>query len=129
MKRPIQRVFVLAVGIVVIMLIAGCEEQNVSSTKKSRTITDENIQLKEELERCGREVKKQKELLEECFREKKLAEERADKGVEDMMNSILKDILKENRKLRKESESLKAQVEQLKKEVEELKKEPALEVL
>lgn len=112
MKRPTQRAFVLAVGIVVIMLIAGCEEANVSNAKKSRLIADENIRLKKELEQCGREIEKQKKLLEECLQGKKVAEERADKGVEDLMNNILKDIIKDNRELREENEKLKRELEE-----------------
>ena len=60
MKKSFQKVVILAVGIVV-MLIAGCdEEQNLSSTKsavkKHQLIATENMRLKKELERRDTEI-------------------------------------------------------------------------
>lgn len=112
MKRWTPKSVVPAVGIVLVMLIAGCEEQSLSGAEKSRLIADENIQLKQELKRRDREIKKQKGLLGECLQEKKVAEERADKSIEDMMDNVVKDILRENRELREENEKLKRELEE-----------------
>lgn len=112
MKRWTPKSVVSSVSIVFVMLIAGCEEQSLSSAEKSRLTADENIQLRQELERCDREIKKQKGLLEECLQEKKVTEERADKGIEDMMNNVVKDILRENKELREENEKLKKELEE-----------------
>jgi len=62
--------FVVCVAFII--LIAGCEGENLSDTKsnieKSRLIAIENIQLKEQLEQRDKEIERQKELLEKCLR-------------------------------------------------------------
>ena len=122
MKISTKRAFILAVCIVVIMLIAGCEEQD--PARKSRLIAAENIQLKEQLEQCEAEVEKQRAL-----------EEQSQEQVAGLMNEISKTFGEENKKLREENKALKvqikqleAQVQQLEKELEELKK-PGLQPL
>ena len=54
MKRAAQKVFVLAVGFVVIS-IAGCVQPEAPSEKMSRLISVENTRLKKELELRNRE--------------------------------------------------------------------------
>ncbi len=122
MKTLAKRGFILAVCTVVIMLIAGCEEQNLA--RKSRLLAAENIQLKEQLEQCEKEVEKQKAL-----------EEQSKERVMGMMDAISKTVGGENKKLREENKTLKVQMKQLearvvqlKKELEELKK-PSLQPL
>ena len=138
MKRPAQKAFVLAVGIVVIMLIAGCdEEQNLSSTKsavkKHQLIAAENMRLKKELEQRDKEIKRQKELhdkkikqqqtlLEKCLKEKNAWKERAQQNIKEQVDKVLAAVMEQNAKLRDENETLKAQIEQLKAELEEAKK-------
>jgi len=118
MRKPVQKAIVLAVGIVVIMLIAGCEEESQSNTKKSRLIAAENIRLKKEIE-------KQKELLEKCLQEKKAPEEMSPEGAQDLTQFLLEESVKlneENEKLKAEIVQLEARIKQLKTELEELKK-------
>ena len=118
MKRPVQKAIVLAVGIVVIMLIAGCEEESQSNTKKSRLIAAENIQLKKEIE-------KQKELLEKCLQEKKTPEEMSPEGTQDLTQFLFEENIKlheENEKLKAEIVQLEVRIKQLETELEELKK-------
>lgn len=127
MKRPAQKAFVLAVGIVAIALIAGCEEeQNLSSTKsavkKHQIIAAENMRLKEELERRDKEIEKQKELLEKCLEEKNAWKVKAQKNIQKQVDSVLTVVMEKNEELRKENEKLKAQIEKLKTELEEAKK-------
>jgi len=128
MKRPTQKAFVLAVGIVVVIaLIAGCdEEQNLSSTKsavkKHQIIAAENIRLQKELERRDEEIKKQEKLLEKCLKEKNTWKEKAQQNIQKQVDSILTVVMEKNKELREENESLKAQIEKLKAELEEAKK-------
>lgn len=138
MKRRAQKAFVLAVSIVVIMLIAGCdEEQNLSSTKsavkKHRLIAAENMRLKKDLERRDKEIKSQKELhnkkskqqqelLEKCLKEKNACQERTQQDIQKQVDSVLTVVMEKSEELRKENESLKAQIEKLQAELEELKK-------
>ena len=121
---------VVAVGFVfVIMLFAGCEEeeQNSSNTtsdaKRSRLIAIENVQLKKQIEELkkahAKEIKGQKELPGKCEREKEALEELSSKGVDGYMKDILGPIAEENAKLHEEIKTLKAQIEKLKTEHKE----------
>ncbi|HEW79352.1 MAG TPA: hypothetical protein ENH34_05240 [Phycisphaerales bacterium] len=114
MKRPAQKVFVLAIGVIMFMLIAGCEEQNVSGTKKGRLIANENRQLKKELKQRDKEIEKQEKLLEKCLQDKKGIKERLQRNTQDQANDILAVVIEESAKLRQENERLKTQIEQLK---------------
>ena len=127
MKRRAQKAFVLAAGIVVIMLIAGCdEEQNLSSTKsavkKHQLIAAENMRLTKELEQRDEEIKKQEKLLEKCLKEKNAWKERAQQNIKEQVDSVLTVVMEKIEELRKENEGLKAQIEKLKAELEEAKK-------
>jgi hypothetical protein len=93
MKGTTQKVFILVVGVIVFVLIAGCQESattRLSSSKtggpadakKSRLVAAENIELKKELEKRGREIKKQEELLAKCREEKNLQQEKANENIE-----------------------------------------------
>ena len=118
MKRPAQKAFVLAVGIVVIMLIAGCdEEQNLSSTKsavkKHQLIAAENTRLKKDLERCNKEIKQQQELLAKCQQQKEALKKQLQENIQERVDSILAAVMEDNAKLRKEIKDLKAQREKL----------------
>ena len=129
MKESAPKMLVVAVGFVfVIMLFAGCEEeeQNSSNTtsdaKRSRLISIENRQLKQQIEELkkthAKEIKRQNELLGRCEREKKNLEKLSSKGVDSYMKDILGPIAEENAKLHEEIETLKAQIEKLKKDKE-----------
>lgn len=127
MKRSAQKAVVLAVGIAV-MLIAGCEEPNLSNTRKSRLIADENRQLKGKLEQRDREIEKQKKLVEKCTQEKKDSEKQIHKSYQDLIDDSFKDF-EELTRVREENKDLKSLVEQLRKEIKELKKGPGLKPL
>ena len=122
MKRLLPKMVVMAVGIVALMLIAGCEEeQNSAGAKKSRLIANENMQLKKELEQHNKEIERQKELFAKCQQEKKALEEQSTKDIGQMMDSIVKDVSEENTKLRGDIKNLKAQVSSLESQMAELK--------
>jgi len=123
MKRAARKIFVLAVGVVV-MLIVGCGEQAPPSVKKSRLIAVENMQLRRELEQCNREVeklielhnreiKKQEELLEKYVREKESWKQKARQNVRNQVKGVFDAVMEQNAKLRDENEKLKAQIEKL----------------
>ncbi|MBA7631984.1 hypothetical protein ES703_39524 [subsurface metagenome] len=139
MKRQAQKAFVLAVGIVVVIaLIAGCdEEQNLSSTKsavkKHRLIAAENMRLTKELEQRDKEIKRQKELhnkkikqqqklLEKCLKEKNAWKKSAQGNIQEQVDKVLAGVMENYAKLREENKNLKVQIEKLKTELEELKK-------
>ena len=102
MKRPSQKVFVLLAG-VLIVLSAGCNEQGLSDTRRSRIVADENRQLRKELE-------SQKKLLTKCLEEREVAKTK----LETDMWSIAAPFIDENAILRQENKKLKAEIEQLK---------------
>ena len=123
MKRPVSKAFVLAVGIVFIMLIAGCGEENLSNVKKHKLIANENRQLKKELEFSDKEIEKQKKSLDECLQKKKVLEEQSREDVKGMMDEIFGKVIEESKKLGEENKNLKAQVQQLEALVRQLEKE------
>ncbi len=102
MKRPSQKVFVLLAG-VLIMLSAGCNEQGLSDTRRSRIIANENRQL-------SKEIESKKKLLAKCLEEKQVMK----KKLETDMWSIADPFIDENVILRQENKKLKAEIEQLK---------------
>ena len=132
MKRAVRKGFVLVVSVVVvIMLIAGCEEQQLPSAKKSRLIAAENMQLEKELERRSedierlkelhdREIQKQEKLLAKCLEEKETWKEKSRQNIRNQVNGVVDAIMVQNAKLRRENEKLKAQIEQLKAQVQQL---------
>ena len=136
MTKPIQMIFVLAVGLVVVLGV-GCQEQELPSEKKSRLIAAENIQLQKELEQRSKEIKslkkqhdkeiKQlKEELTKCQKQKEALEKQLQENVEEKVDDILSAVVDENAKLREEIKKLKAQIEKLKKELEESEAKPRL---
>ena len=133
MKGPGIRIFILAAGIIIIILSAGCEEEQVKDNQKARVIAAENIQIKNLLQQRDSEIeklkeqqkselKKQEELLIKCQEEKKALEEQLTEKYEGQINEFLENLGEENAKLQQENENLKLQVEKLKAELEEIKK-------
>jgi len=124
MKKAVGKGFVLVVSVVVVMLIAGCQEQQLPSEKKSRLIAAENMQLKKELERRSkeieglkelhdREIQKQEKLLAKCLEEKETWKEKSRQNIRNQVNGVVDAIMEQNAKLRQENEKLKAQIENL----------------
>ncbi len=99
MKGTTQKVFILAVGVIVFVLIAGCQESATggpTDAKKSRLVAAENMELKKELENRdkeiarlkelhSKEIKRQEELLAKCQEEKKLWQEKTDENIKGQM--------------------------------------------
>ncbi len=134
MKRSARKAFVLAIGIVVI-LIAGCTEQEQSSPKKDRTIAAENMALKKKVELRGREIrelkkqheeemKKQEEALAKCIEEKEVLKKKSQQNIREQVKGVLDAVIVDNTKLRQENERLKAQIEELKTKLHQESEEP-----
>jgi len=129
MEKALKKGFVLAVSVLVIS-IAGCQEQEQPGTKKSRLIAAENMQLKKELEQRSEEIerleelhdrqmKEQAELLEKCLQEKDAWKEKSRQNVRNQVKGVVDAIMEQNVKLREENKKLKEQIEELKKELGE----------
>ena len=129
MEKALKKGFVLAVSVLV-MSIAGCQEQELPGTKKSRLIAAENMQLKKELEQRSQEIERLKELhdkqmkeqevlLEKCLQEKETWKEKSRQNVRNQVKGVVDAIMEQNVKLRQENEKLKAQIEELKQELGE----------
>jgi len=103
MKRPAKMVFILAVGIVV-LIIAGCGEQNLLVIRKSRLILNENEQLKGQLEKCKEENEQQKELFK---RELEKQKEKLEKKIEQQKELSKRELEKQKEKLEKKIEQQK----------------------
>jgi len=123
MKKPATKILVLAVCVVV-LLIAGCGEQELPSMKKSRLIAVENMQLKRELEQCNREIeklielhnkesRKQEKILAECVQEKESWKQKAQQNVRNQVKGVFDAVMEQNAKLLEENKKLKAQIEKL----------------
>ena len=123
MKEVVQKIFVLAVGIVVIS-IAGCGQPEPPGEKMSRLISVENTRLKKELEQRNWEIerltklhneesKKQDKLLAECVQEKENWKQKARQNVRNQVKGVFDSVMEQNAKLREENENLKAQIKKL----------------
>jgi outer membrane murein-binding lipoprotein Lpp len=132
MKKAVRKGFVLVVSVVA-MLIAGCQEQELPSARKTRAIVAENMQLKKELERRSedierlielhdREIEKQEELLAKCLEEEETWKKKSRQNIRNQVKGVLDAVIEENAKLRQENEELKAQIEQLEAKVQRLEK-------
>ena len=132
MKEAVRKGFVLEVSVVVIiMLIAGCEEQQLPSARKSRAIAAENMQLKKGLERRSKEIEglkdlhdkeiqRQEKLLAKCLEEKDTWKEKSRQNVRNQVKGVLDTVIEENAKLRQENDRLKAQIAELEAQVQQL---------
>jgi outer membrane murein-binding lipoprotein Lpp len=137
MKGTVQKMLILAVGIIGFVLIAGCQESattRLSSSKtggpadakKSRLVAAESMELKKQLarydkqieklkEQHSKEIKRQQELLAKCQKEKKVRqEEKIDESAKGQMDELTTFIVELNAKLQEENENLKSQIEELK---------------
>ena len=151
MKTPAQKQLALTIAIVfVLMLIAGCEEQNKNQpqtnveVKQARLLVSENVQLQkqltqsqdelkksvaetakysDELAKCNADIAAQQKMLEEGKKQlNDIAQAEMEKELNEKVNSVLTVIMDENVSLSQENEKLKEQINKLTKELEEAKK-------
>jgi hypothetical protein len=62
MKSKAAKMLMGAGLVVIILSIAGCQEQTETDTKKARLVGAENMQLKKDLDKCHVDLAKEKEL-------------------------------------------------------------------
>ena len=124
MERTVRKEFILAVGICLIaVLIAGCEEQNLSTAKESKLIAYENRQLKEQLAQQEKKIEEQSRLLEECQQRKEVLEESFEDELDVRAGEILEFFAQVDKQLDEENNELKAQVKELQAQVSKLEQE------
>ena len=124
MERTVRKEFILAVGICLIaVLIAGCEEQNLSTAKESKLIAYENRQLKEPLAQQEKKIEEQGRLLEECQQRREVLEERFKEEIDTRMGEVMEVFAQLDKQLNEENNKLKAHVEELQGQVSELEQE------
>ena len=136
MKTFARKQLALTLAVVfVLMLIAGCEEQNKNQpqtnvdVKQARLLVSENIQLQKQLTQSQDELKKrdadlaaQQKLLEECKKQHEVAQAEIDKELNEKVNSVLTVVMDKNVSLSEENEKLKEQIDKLTKQLESAKK-------
>ena len=113
MEKYFQKMFVPVTALILIAMIGGCKEQNLSGTKKTRLIAAENIQLRKDLAQRDKEIEEQKELLAKCKQEKKQGQ----KAFIDLSTTASQNFEK-IAELGKENKNLKEQIENLKKQTQ-----------
>lgn len=121
MKRSTQKALVITIAVVfVAALFAGCEEQNLADTKKSRLVATENLELKEQLTQYDVEIEEQKSKLDKCLKEKELLKQRTQKSIKEQVDGVLKGVMDINARLQAENKDLKEKLKQLEKSLHEL---------
>jgi outer membrane murein-binding lipoprotein Lpp len=124
MERTVRKEFILAVGICLIaVLIAGCEEQNLSTAKESKLIAYENRQLKEQLAQQEKKIEEQGRLLEECQQRREVLEESFEDELNVRVGELLEVFAQLDKQLNEENNELKAQVKELQAQVSKLEQE------
>jgi outer membrane murein-binding lipoprotein Lpp len=124
MERTVRKEFILAVGICLIaVLIAGCEEQNLSTAKESKLIAYENRQLKEQLAQQEKKIEEQGRLLEECQQRREVLEESFEDELNVRVGELLEVFAQLDKQLNEENNELKAQVKELQAQINKLEQE------
>ena len=126
MKGQAWKLFVLAVGFIIILMV-GCGQKEPPSVRQSRAIAAENIELRKQVKQLNQEIKKLKEqyekeiqkqgkLLTQCEQDKEAWKKKARQNIRNQVSPVLDTVVDETAKLREENTKLKAQIEQLQKE-------------
>jgi hypothetical protein len=130
MKGMIQKMLILVVSSIIMMWIAGCQEEQATDAKKGRLVAAENIKLKNELgqrdkeiERLkqlhSKEIKRQEGLLAKCQEEKEVWQKKSDENIREQVSEVSTVVMEQNSKLKEENANLKAQIEKLKAQLAE----------
>lgn len=129
MERMLNKGFVLAVGIAMV-LIAGCGEQQLLSEKKNRLIAVENAELKEEIAqrdlelenlkgRHTKDLEQREQQLTECRKRVEDCKEDLRGRIEKRMDGIFETVMVESAKVRAENKMLKEEIAELKAKLKE----------
>jgi DNA repair exonuclease SbcCD ATPase subunit len=103
--------------------MTGCNEENLSDTRRHRLIADENIQLKKQLERCNTEIEKQKQMRDECAQENKELKNKLQENFDDLVGAVVDALTEENQRLLEKKGELEEQIKGLEQELEKVKKQ------
>ena len=121
MRKTGWRILACAVCVFAAVMIAGCEEENLS--KREKLIAVEKNTLKKQLqdrdtkiEELQQQMEERKATLAKCEEEKKQAEQSSGKRTEQTMLLLFETLGKENKKLKEENAELNTQIEALKKQ-------------
>jgi len=122
MRTVIRKAFFSVICFAIFGLIAGCEEETMSSPRKERLIAAEKMALEKELRDCTakaanleQEIEKQKGLVVACEEEKDQLKKSSDEQVEAKFRLLFETLGKESKRLKDENAALKAQIEALQK--------------
>jgi gas vesicle protein len=135
MKELVLKHFILIIGIIIV-LTAGCVQQDPMSVKMSRIVAAENLKLKEDLRQRDWEIESLKEANQQQVDrlEKTIAEykeqirtwqEESRRNVRKQVEDVADNVIARNSILQKEIEALKEENIRLQKELEQQKKESA----
>jgi len=128
MKALVWKEFIIVIGVVLVM-IAGCVQQEPMSVKMSRLVAAENMELKEELrqqdweinslkELHEQQVKKLEDIITEYKGQVKSWQEKSRQNIREQVKTVLDVVLERNAELREENKALKEDNEKLKKELQ-----------
>ena len=115
------------------LLMAGCNEPQTPSTKQSRLIAAENIELKKQIEQLNiqienlktqhrKDIELQKALLDAAKTEIETWKEKSQQNVRDQVQDVLDNVIQENAELHKEIENLNKLLETQRVQITELEK-------
>ena len=122
MRRSVQKLTLSIAVVLVIMVIAGCEEQNLVNTKKSRLVAAQNIELQKQLQHRDEQLKGLNKSLQDCRKVKEYLEQESQKNTRELVTSTLGPLSEAFERLRTENISLKAEIEKLKKQLDQPQK-------
>ncbi|MBL7106661.1 MAG: hypothetical protein ISS77_03525 [Phycisphaerae bacterium] len=101
------RTFFVIAGVLFLLGIAGCQEQEVVGSKQGKLIQAENSGLKVDLAKCGQEIEGLNDKMAECEKEKTKIKADMEKDVAGMIDYLMID----NQKLTDENKALKAKLD------------------
>ena len=103
MKKLLLLLTAFIVSALLLSAFSGCQEENLTDSKKARFIGNENRKLKVRLDRCQAETEK-------CLQEKRVLQEERQEKIADVANFFIE----QKRQLEAQNEQLKQQLEELK---------------
>ncbi|MFC1677307.1 hypothetical protein ACFL3G_09640 [Planctomycetota bacterium] len=121
MKNTTKPAIILTVTILFILSIVGCEEERqLTTSKKTRLIANENMNLKEQLQGRDIQIKElqaqlqmQKDLLEKCQQKYNSLRSQKQREGEELMKMLLMTADTEKQGLKNQIKSLKEKIKQL----------------
>ena len=121
MKNITKSAILFSVAILLVLSIVGCdEEQQLPSSKKTRLIVNENMNLKEQLhdrdtqiQTLQAKLQTQKNLLEKCQKENNSLKMQKQKDSEAFMMKILMSADTEKQDLKNQIKTLKEKIKEL----------------